>query len=482
MEGERFYVHVGVYVAEQRVVNFILLKQRVAAYNHGSIGGRKQTIQRIAAWAQRVRLPDNPYLRTLYVFTIINWIGGTAYGMYYGIFLYRHTMSLHVLALDGVCSGLGAYLGYLLGVRVVRRRGYGTTIKISFGLMAAVAVCTALLTQHIAAWYLGMAILRALPGGLYSAVADVIMLRDIDSPARGRVLHSTLAIEYMAGVVLPTLIGSLIRWSHGYRLAFLLSGAIYVSALVIPVRLPKPVLYCDVRAVMGMFKRPLYVPHIVNRMVGAGFNQLNAFALTIVPFLMFKNELKLGLVTSAMALIAGCVSLGVKRIRSRSQLHVGYAAYVVRFIGTSIFVSVWTAPFLVAWQLLNKLVTPVHDPLQQSLDIQNDQLILGKSVKDAALSMNVLNNTLLLIGSSAGYGLFFLIAHGGGSQRSILKLLLLSFAAWRFLNLTISAGINRQAQLRGDGAAWLNDGPAVFPLLLKSISGKMWRVRFVVTR
>ncbi len=388
-------------------------------------------------------------MRTLHTFNALSLVGGILYGLYYGIFLYKNTFSLSVLAMDGLLGGLGGWLGYILGVVIIRRFGYGFCLRAAFGIMAAVSFFTALVAGSIADWFMILAVLKALPVGMYAAAVDAIMLREVASGSRDGFLQIKLAFEFLAGIMLPSIVGALISQAHGYELAFILSGLIYVVALCVPVKLPKPDVSLNLREIANTFKRPFYKRHAANRTVAAGFNQLNGFVLMIIPFLMLQDELKVGLLTSGIACLAGIVSLLVRKIRPRQKLKFGYVAYTVRGLASMLFISFWSAHVLVIWQLVNKLATPLHDPLQQSLDIHNDSLIMGENLQKKALHINLLNNTLFLIGTTFAYGVFYLLTKTApGQQQLILQLLIMSFASWRFINLTLSVRINEWAQSR----------------------------------
>jgi|GEM_PF-4740976 len=395
----------------------------------------------------------NPHVRALYSFNGVSLVGGTIYGLYYGIFLYKHTFSLSVLALDGLFGGFGTWAGYVLGVYCIRRYGYGTCIKLAFGLWAAVSFATALLAGHIAEWFILIAVIKALPAGLFAAVNDTIMLREVAQGARRSFFQLDLAMEFIATIVLPPLIGAMVRGSGGYPLAFAVAGCLYLAALCIPVRLPKPDVSLEPREIVRIFRRPLYPQQAANRTLASGFNQLNAFVLTILPFLLIKNELMIGTLTSVTAVVAAIAALVVRRIRAHHALRLGFGAHGVRSIISLLFVCAWSAPFMAGWQLLCKLVTPLHDPVQQSMDIHNDSLILGRDLKRQALHLNLLNNTLLMLGSTAAYSLFFVVTRStGDNQRLVLQGLVITYAGWRLLSLAVSAWINRSAVALTEGA------------------------------
>jgi hypothetical protein len=413
--------------------------------------GSISTIWHIGRRAAKHSGAPNP-LGSLQRFTAISQAAGTVYGLYYGVFLYKHTASLSVLALDGLFGGFGTWFGYLLGVLCIRRYGYGRCLKLAFGLWAAIAFLTALIAPHIADWFIVIAIVKALPGGMFAAAGDTIMLREVRSSARSSFYQLNLVLEFLASIVLPPLVGLLVHSADGYEWTFVVAGVLYLTALLLPARLPKPSVTLNVREVVQTFRRPLYPLAAANRTMAAGFNQLNAFVLTIIPFLLLKNEITMGLLTSGTAVVASIVALVARKRRARRQLGVGYGAYTARSLACLAFVFSWSAPAMLVWQLVGKLVTPLHDPLQQDLDVDNDSLILGKDLQKQALHINILNNTLLLVGSTTAYGAFYFITSAASSQqRPVLQVLILGYAAWRFINLTISAAINRRARMQPTG-------------------------------
>lgn len=439
-------------------------------------------LPRSTGFKVRWRATDS-FIRTLYIFNALSLVGGTVYGLYYGIFLYKNTFSLSVLALDGLLGGFGTWLGYMMGAIAIKKLGYGCCLKIAFGLWAVVSFGTAAAAHHIAEWFMVIAIFKTLPAGICAAACDAIMLREIRNDSRGSFLQIKLGLEFLVAVILPATVGALIRYTQGYELAFVVAGFVYCLAFLIPVKLPRPELHFTLKELGGVFKRPLYTLHATNRTLGAGFNQINAFALMIVPFLMLKDEMKMGLLTSGVALVACVVSFAAPKIKAHRKLKVGYTAYGVRGLFSLLFVCFWSAPVLAIWQLIGKLATPLHDPLQQNLDIHNDKLIMGDDVREKALHINVLNNTLLLLGATAAYGTFFFITKAAaGHQQLVLQLLIMSFAAWRFANLALSSKINAKARQLTPDLVELRKALPLTTLIWRSLGGQVMKFRFMLAR
>lgn len=407
-----------------------------------------KTVELLIGYAVRFRRASPP-VQTLYLCNAVSLIGGIIYGLYYGVFLYKSTVSLSVLAIDGLLAGFGLWVGYVIGVVLLKRRGYAVAYKTAYVIMAAVSFFTAAVANQITDWFMLLAVLRSLPAGIQAASFDTILVRDLNVKSRHSYLQIRMALDFTAAIIMPVLIGALISRAGGYQLAFILAGLVYLAATRIPIRLPRPDFNLNLKSVVTTFRRPLYKRHAANRTAAAGFNQMNAFVAMIIPFMMLKNELSVGLLTSAIAVVAAIVSLQVRKIKPNQKLRVGYIAYCIRCAASFSFVLIWTAPMMIIWQLINKLVTPLHDPLQQGLDIDNDSLIMGKDLQDQVLSINLLNNTLLFAGSSLAYfGFFFITKAAANQQGYVLQLLIVGFALWRFVNLSVTAWINRQAVSR----------------------------------
>lgn len=390
----------------------------------------------------------NPYMRTLYGFNIFNLLGGSIYSIYYGVFLYKNTFSLQTLAIDGLMGALGLWAGYLLGVTLVRRLGYNWCIRSAFVLFACIAFGTALITNHIASWFMLIAIIKALPAGMYSAAAETILLNNVATKARSGFMQLNLAMEFVVSIFLPAAVGALITVTASYTWAFVAAGIVYVLSFGLRCQLPKPEVTLDLRSLMRIFKKPLYAAHACNRTITAGFNQLNALALTILPFLLLGSELSMGILASITAAVGAVVSLRMRRSTNTAhQVALGYGAHSVKLAMSSIFVLLWTAPAMALWQVVGKVMTPLHDPVQQGIDVHNDALILGKEAKKQALEINMLNTTLKLVGSIVAFGAFIVFANSNtNQQQGVLTTVLISFGIWRIVSLMLSAGINKLAQ------------------------------------
>lgn len=404
-----------------------------------------------------------PYLRTMYLLNSITFIAATVYGMYYGVFLYKQTFSLSTLALDGLFSGFGTWIGYLVGVVVIQRLGYKSCFKIAIVGWMTISFVTVLISSHIAEWFIVLAVLRAIPNGMYIANCDTIMLREVMHKQRSGFLQLKMAFEFMTGVVLPPVIGLVLGLEGGYQWIFGIAGSIYLIALFVPIVNNKHDLHLSIKEMIRTFKRPHYKLHAFNRTTAAGFNQLNGFVIMILPFLLLKSELKMGLLTSLTAFCAGIVALLMRNVKPHKSLGIGYMAFGIRSVTSLVFVMIWTAPFMLVWQLVSKLVTPMHDPLQQSLEVHNDSLIMGKDVANKALNINVLNFTLWFLGATFAYGGFYVITRAAsGQQQILLQAIILTYTAWRVVGLAVASLINRNARPADSVHTTLNETP---PLL-----------------
>lgn len=380
--------------------------------------------------------PNTNIARELYAFTAFNLLGGSAYGMYYGIFLYRQSFDIRVLVIDSLLASSATWLGYLLGTGWIHKHGYKPALRASFLLMLAVAVGTLLAMGRIRELYPLLALARGLPAGVYTAVIDVFLLQELSAAKRGKYLNINLSVEFIVTVILPFVLGSLIKFTGGYQAVFMMAAAMYVAALCLPVSerrsTGKPF---SIRGELAVLRRPGMREFNINNILTSGADQLNGLLLGIVPFLLFQNELSVGSFTSFIALAAAAVSLVANRTNMGRQVKLGYLGNSGRIISNAILCISWTPWALVLQGLINKAMSPLNDPIAQKIKLENAASILGRELHDKALALNLVAATGALIGKAGALATFLLILSlSQSSQVTVLRYLLVTYALWKIVN------------------------------------------------
>jgi hypothetical protein len=363
-------------------------------------------------------------------------LGGTAYGLYYGIFLYRHSTDLRILAIDSLLVALATWIGYFAGTFAIRRSGYALTIRTTFVLSAAVALVTLLIMNRVQTFYPALALGRGIPAGMFTAVIDIFLLQELSAAKRGQYLSINLSAEFIVTVFLPFLIGGLIKLTHGYESVFLLAAVIYAVGIFLPIhKQRRPQTELHIRDELAVLKKPGVKEFNINNALTSGADQLNGLLLAIVPFLLFKSELSVGSFTSFIALFAAIVSLLTQRTKLGHQVRLGYLGNVGRLLSNVMLCISWTPWALMIQGMVNKAMSPLNDPIFQKIRIENASAILGKELADKALALNMVTATVSFLGRAVALLVFLLVLslnHAG--QVSILRYLLITYAGWKILN------------------------------------------------
>lgn len=373
--------------------------------------------------------------RELYLFTVVSMLGGAVYGLYYGIFLYRNSLDLKVLVIDSLLVALSGWIGYMVGTFWIHRSGYLKAMRLSFILLFLTSVLTLLLIDSIRTIYPLLSVMRGLPGGIYASIIDVFLLKELSSLKRGRYLNLNLSMEFTIAIIIPVLIGLIIKFS-GYRAVFLLAGLVYLAALFLPINYNKrPHSRVGLEDELHLMKLPGIKEFNFNTALTNGADQLNILLIAIVPFLIFRDELKVGSFTSVVAIVAAAVSFWFRNRRYDTQIRWGYFGNFGRLLsnfGLSIF---WNPVALVFQGMINKSMSPLNDPVFRRLRVDNATKILGDELSSEALQMDMINATMAFIGECGALAIFLVIlSFDSGHQILALRALLVVYGLWKIAN------------------------------------------------
>lgn len=167
--------------------------------------------------------------------------------------------------------------------------------------------------------------------------------------------------------------------------------------------------------------------------------------ITIVPFLLLQSEFKVGAFTSIIALFAALVSYAFRKVKLANQLRLGYAGGVGRLFSNIILAVFWTTPALVIQGLLNKVLAVFNDPIFKSVHINNAEYILGPDVNKEALELNLVDNTMALIGNTIAMITFLaILSLGVSNQIAALRYLLVAYGVWKIANYIWNLSMRRR--------------------------------------
>lgn len=369
----------------------------------------------------------------LYIYTVITLVGGTFFGFFYGIFLYRNTFNINILLVDLLVSSIASLAGYFLGSYATHKKGYMATIRLSLCFAALSAIIAFFYSHIIAAIFIYIAIIKGLSGGIYASVLDIYLLKEMNQRVRGRYLYLNLSIEFLITTLVPILVGAILTFGGGYRLTFLIAGLLYFSAIWIPKQYnKKPNCKFLLSDAIAITKRAHFKEFGINLAMGSGADQLNVFVIAIVPYLIIKNEFGVGLLVGASAIVASLTSFFLKNINGKYQWKIGFAGGLGRFVGNVFLAFYWSLPVLVIRGLFNNVFAVFYDPAFHKVQIGNAEKLLGKEINRQALELVFVEAVLSFFGKAFAVVLFLgILAIGGNGQSLLIRLLLPLYGIWK---------------------------------------------------
>jgi hypothetical protein len=377
--------------------------------------------------------PKDYLVNELYEYTVITLVAGTFFGFFYGIFLYKNTFNIKILLLDLLISSVAALIGYFFGTYVTHQKGYLITLRFSLLLASLAALFAYLKASEIALIFGYIAIIKGASAGIYASVFDIYLLRELNQRQKGRYLYLNLSIEFIVTTITPVLVGGLLSFGGSYQLTFLIASILYFGAVWLPKQYnKKPKCNLSLKDALAITKKPHFLEFGSNLIVGSGADQLNVFMITIIPYLILKNEFGVGVLAGLAAIVAAVTAYYLKNVKGESQHKVGYAGGIGRFVGNIFLAFYWTTPVLVIRGLFNNVFAVFYDPAFRKAQIGNAEMILGKDINNQALELVFLEAILAFIGKFGAVLIFLtILASESGSQSTIIRWLLLVYAVWK---------------------------------------------------
>lgn len=389
-------------------------------------------------------------LRQLYIFMVLSGLGTTMYGAYYSIFLYNHTLDLKILIIDNLVAALTGWTGYLIGTFVIHRSGYGRAMRLSFLSAMVCAEATWLLVAHVSEVYVLLALLRGLSGGIYTAVVAAYLLKEVRKHDRSDYYFLSMALSLCIGIVMPVAIGAIVSYFGGFKVTFLLAAGLSAIGVVLPLgHNRRPRSEVSLGGIVGLTRTPHFKEYALNRVLVDGADQLNAFLLAIVPFLIVKSVFGVGVISSIIGVAAAAAAYISRRYKLRRQIELGYIGGFGRILGNLLLVGSWSAVGLVIRGLAVQLLSVFTDPIANKINISNLEKLLGDEAGNKTLEVDLLNATLTLGGQACALSLFLLfLTTTHLTNRGALQTILVIYPLWKLASYLWIQQLNRRLRRR----------------------------------
>jgi YQGE family putative transporter len=299
-------------------------------------------------------------------YTSANLLAGT----FLSIYLWRASLDLAPIA---IYSGLTAamiplaFLGNGLAWRGMRA---GASIRLGLFGNGFVYLVVLMLGSQAPQWVVLLGLLRGAAEGFYWSGFHLVSYDTTSDGDRDRYFGAQATVTWLLTAGLPPLAGAIIvAGGHagtpylGYELIFALAAVLLMAAMVLAGRLPSAARdRLSVRRVAGLVRRnPDWFWVTCARLADGFTGSLMGLVLTVLTFLLLKNEQQVGNFNGIMGLLGVGISIGLAafmkpRHRTICAL-VGGAMLVLSTMVLPLYLTGWA---LIAYGLLRAVGGPLH--------------------------------------------------------------------------------------------------------------------------
>lgn len=331
---------------------------------------------------------------------------------YYQILLYKETGSLSILVADWLIFHLAIWIGFIFGSLIIEKLGYVNTFKLSFVLLGLSSLVIALNVHSITTFYVLFAIIRAFPRGFFWPIHHTYLLREFRTEERNGIISSIESLGYILSIIFPVLIGLILSTSSDYSLVFLIGAFILLLAAMVPWKYnKKPEAQITSKEILRIIKDSKFKSYAIINIIGAGMDVNIILIFLIIPFLFTQSEFEVGLIASAMNLIAAFFVFSRRKRKIEQEIRIGYVGHIIYSFAIFVFTFIFTFPMMLIRGLIAIVTGSMVNPLEQKIDLKIRQNILGKDIKESAVEMNIVIETLYLIGRVIALGILLVLVN-----------------------------------------------------------------------
>jgi MFS transporter, YQGE family, putative transporter len=299
-------------------------------------------------------------------YTAANLLAGT----FLSIFLWRASHDLIPIAVYSGLSAVTIPIAFVLNGLIWRRMGAGAAIRLGLFGNGCTYLLILLLGSQTPQWVVALGLLRGLAEGFYWSGFHLVSYDTTCDRDRDRYFGAQATASWFLTAALPPAAGAIIVAGtrvggpyRGYELVFALAAVLLMAAMVLAGRLPSAARErLSVRRVLTLAHRNPDWHWVTRARLADGFTgSLIGLVLTILMYLVLKDEQQVGNFNGLMGLLGVGISLGLAAFMKPQHriacALVGGALLVLSTLLLPLYLTAWA---LVAFGLLRAVGGPLH--------------------------------------------------------------------------------------------------------------------------
>ncbi|MEP7103750.1 MAG: MFS transporter [Candidatus Dojkabacteria bacterium] len=384
-------------------------------------------------------------INEFYFFRIIFQISSYFMYSFYLILLYKQTNDFKVLILDSIIFYAGGWIGFIFGSVALQRVGYVNTFRLSFIFTAIAGIAILVSIPQIALLFPLLSLLRGFGRGIFWPVYHTYTLKEFNVGERGNIISIVTSTNLLLDIAFPVLVGTLISYSGDYVLIYIIGSAILLTSVLVKFGYNKmPSTKITSQEISNILKDKVFVKFAILTI----FDQIAwivvAFTILILPFIFTKNEGDAGAIMSIVNLIAAIIAFTQRKAIVRKSIGLSKFGYIFGLLSAIVLIYFWNVIGLTISMILMILCVSLRDPLEEKLVVYIKQIILDKLKNQSAIEMNMIMESIYLIGRTIGLIIFLLSFIFINNSDNVFKIFILISSLWGFINIYFLLRITRK--------------------------------------
>ncbi len=299
-------------------------------------------------------------------YTASNLLAGT----FLSIFLWRASHDLTPIAIYSGLSAVMIPVAFLANGLVWRRLGAGASIRLGLFGNGLSYLLILLLGTDAPHWVVALGLLRGVSEGFYWSGFHLVSYDTTSDRDRDRYFGAQATASLLLTATLPPAAGAIIvagthiaGTDRGYQMVFALSTVVLMAAMVLAGQLPSAARQrLSLRRVATLARRNPDWRWVTRARLADGFTgSLVGLVLTILMFLVLKNEQQVGNFNGLMGLLGVGISLALATFMKPQHriacALVGGSLLVLSTFLLPLYLSAWA---IVGFGLLRAVGGPLH--------------------------------------------------------------------------------------------------------------------------
>jgi YQGE family putative transporter len=291
-------------------------------------------------------------------------------GTFLSIFLWRSSHDLAPIALYSGLTALMIPVAFLANGLLWRGLGAGASIRLGLFGNGAVYLLILVLGNDTPHWVVALGLMRGVAEGFYWSGFHLVSYDTTSDRDRDRYFGAQATATWVLTAALPPAAGAIIvAGTHvggayrGYQLVFALASVLLMAAMVLAGRLPSGTRErLSMPRVARLVRRNPDWQWVTRARLADGFTgSLMGLVLTVMTYLVLKNEQQVGNFNGLMGLLGVGISLGLAAfMKPQHRIRIALVGGYLLVMSTLLLPLYLTAGALVAYGFLRAVGGPLH--------------------------------------------------------------------------------------------------------------------------